>query len=78
MDKEQAAADFLEMIRGSWTYERLTEDEASQLERFLEELASPDGERAVRGSYKDRWRELNNVYHAFLLGCGMRGGKFRD
>lgn len=77
MDKEQAAADFLDMIRTAWTYEKLTAEEAAKFEDLVRALNSDRYDGHIRGSYKDRFRELHNVYRAFLLGCGYNGTDFR-
>lgn len=60
--KESALSDWMEMIRHSWTWERLTEEERK---RFCSLLSHP-GCFHLRGSYMQRWDYLQDVYFAFL------------
>ena len=77
-DKEQAFPDFLQMIRASWTYEKMTEDEQRRIEHELKETAYPFFDGRIRGSYENRFRELNNIYSAFLAGLGYSGPHWRE
>lgn len=76
-DKEQAFPDFLAMIRQSWTWAKMTEQEQSWIEEELEQVSDPRFDGHIRGTYRDRWRELQNIYSAFLAGLGYRGPHWR-
>lgn len=65
MKKENAVADFVKMIRQSWTYERLTPEEISVLNDLFE-----NAENVVAGGYKTRWEQMHLIYYAFLRGAG--------
>lgn len=61
-NKENALNDFMEMIRKSWTYNRLTPEEIKRLESdVLRDMP-------LFGNYKQRFEQLNNVYYAFIVG----------
>lgn len=70
--KEQAQADYITMIRNSWTFQRMTQKEQ---EKAIKELHCPD---MLQGSYKQRWYTLEAVYRAFLLGIGYDGAYWRE
>lgn len=63
--------DFCEMIRKSWTFERLTEDEKS---RCWDALHFPVQQNLLKGCYSIRFGFLQSVYTAFLYGIGYDGG----
>lgn len=64
-DKENALKDYLEMIKKSWTWARLTEKERKTFEEWLHKARYE-----LKGSYKQRWEILGNYYTMFLLGTG--------
>ena len=70
LNKETAIKDYLAMIKQSWTWSKLTEEEKEYFETFL--ASHPNVESGVRGNYSQRWTILDAIYHAFLLGCGYR------
>ena len=70
VNKETAIKDYLAMIKQSWTWSKLTEEEKECFENFL--ASHPMVESGVRGNYSQRWTVLDAIYHAFLLGCGYR------
>lgn len=74
-EKEQAYFDFVEMIKRSWTYARLTE---SEKEACVSALRFGVEQCLIIGKYEQRWGQLNVVYHAFLLALGYDHGKFRE
>lgn len=59
--------DFFEMIKQSWTYERMTKEEK---EKLTDLLNSNRIKEAVKGTYNRRWETLNAIYYAFLIGLG--------
>ncbi len=65
-EKENARRDFVEMIKESWTFARLTETEKTDCIRLLTE----ENGNAVKGSYLQRWEILNAVYYGFLAALG--------
>ena len=67
-NKESVIKEYLEMIKKSWTWAKLTDEEKDWLEKLLD--CHPIVEKAVKGSYKQRWNVLESIYYAFLLGCG--------
>ena len=66
--KENVIQDYLEMIKKSWTWAKLTDEEKECFEKFL--AYHPMVEEAVKGNYLQRWHSLEPIYHAFLMGCG--------
>ena len=72
-DKENALKDYLEMIKKSWTWARLTEKETKK----FEELLSLERFK-LSGSYKQRWSILQNYYAMFLEGCGYKPTGWRE
>lgn len=70
--KEQAQADFINMIRNSWTFQRMTQREQ---EKAVEALHCPEG---LQGSYRQRWIAYQSIYNAFLLGIGYNGTLWRE
>lgn len=70
--KEQAQADYIAMIRNSWTFQRMTQEEQ---ETAIQALLCSE---MLKGSYKQRYSALNAVYRAFLLGIGYDGPQRRE
>lgn len=71
--KENAAKDFFEMIKKSWTWDRLTQKEKNQFIEGFETVTvswANSGDNVVKGTYKDRWKACNAMYHMFLAGVG--------
>ena len=73
--KENAFSDFMEMIRNSWTYDRMTEKERRNLDMAVEWAVDRN---AIKGSYKQQWMILHAIYEAFLAGLGYTGGAWRE
>lgn len=65
-NKENAQRDFIEMIKKSWTFERMTETEKADCMRVLTAYNS----NAIKGTHKQRFEILNAVYLGFLAGLG--------
>ena len=77
-EKEQALPEFLDMIRRSWTWQRLTEEEKA---RFLDELdAGPSSAagKSLGGTFEKRWYTLQAFYQFFLAGTGYRPDGWRE
>lgn len=67
MNKEQALTDWLTMIRKSWTYGVMTENERERVEEAIDWFKR---QGMLKGTYKERWQLLNGVYHVFIEGIG--------
>ena len=74
-NKENAQADWTDMIVKSWTWAKLTNDERN---KFGDELNKETTKRIISGTYKQRWEILNALYSMFLEGCGYNGGTWRE
>ena len=74
-NKENAQADWTDMIVKSWTWAKLTNDERN---KFGDELNKEATKRIISGTYKQRWEILNALYSMFLKGCGYNGGNWRE
>lgn len=62
----KAVEDYFEnVIKKSWTWERLTEEEKR---RFVNMPVFDE----IRGADKQRVEWLNTIYHAFLVGLGYK------
>lgn len=68
MEKEDALKDYLEKIKQSWTWARLSEEEKKVFEKRI------NSERfisSIKGNYNARWNIISNYYFMFLLGLGF-------
>lgn len=75
MDKENAIDNFCEMIKLSWTYDKLTPKERTQLDKTFEDVRTIE---ALKGNYNQRWQILQAIYNAFLKGCGYNNFQWRE
>lgn len=64
---ERALEDFKDMIRQSWTYERLTEEERADVEWIFHII---DVGKILAGDYKHCYVQLHISYLAYLYGIG--------
>jgi hypothetical protein len=62
-DKESAMEKYMEIMKKSWTYSRLTEEER---ERLCEAIR----ETKASGTFEKRFEMFHAVNYAFLLGVG--------
>lgn len=74
-NKEDAVLDFIEMVKSSWTWQRLTEQEKK---RFEKSVIWSLNQNIIVGTHKQRYRTLNALYHTFLEGVGYTGWDWRD
>lgn len=74
-NKENAQADWTNMIIKSWTRAKLTNEEKN---KFGDELNKEVTQKIISGTYKQRVAILNALYSMFLEGCGYNGGNWRD
>ena len=73
--KENAVRDFIDMIKKSWTYDKMTKKERYD---FLELFGREPYTVAIIGSYRQRWAICNAIYDAYLTGIGYDGPNWRD
>lgn len=73
-NKNFVFTDFLEMIRNSWTYDRMTEEEKNKIHCILLDYRTTDN---IKGTYRQRWDALNALYHAFLIAIDYNGPEWR-
>ena len=74
-NKENAQADWTDMIVKSWTWEKLTREERN---KFGDELSKETTKKIISGTYRQRCEILNALYSMFLEGCSYNGGTWRD
>ena len=74
-NKENAQADWTDMIVKSWTWAKLTNDEKN---KFGDELNKETTKKIISGTYRQRCEILNVLYSMFLEGCGYNGVNWRD
>lgn len=74
-NKENAQADWTNMIIKSWTWAKLTNDEKN---KFGDELNKEITQKIISGTYRQRWEILNALYSMFLEGCGYNGCTWRE
>lgn len=72
---ENAVNDFLGMIRKSWSYGRMTDKERESIE---EVFTNSIFEKAIAGTYKQRFSICHAVYYSYLEGIGYTGAGWRD
>lgn len=63
MNKEETIKEFIEIVKESWTYSRLTEKEK---ENLIETFYSVETENCLRGTFTQRWEILQAIYNSFL------------
>lgn len=73
--KENALHDYYNMIRKSWTYNRMIKKEKETLEHWIYDEQT---KKIVKGSYKQRIEKLNLLYSVFLAGLGYNGFNWRE
>ena len=74
-DKNLAKQEYLEMIKKSWTWAKLTEKER---EKFSELLEHPCSAIVIRGNYDQRWEACEALYHTYLEGLGYTPLEWRE
>lgn len=73
--KDFVFTDFLEMIKKSWTYDRMTREEKEKIHVILLDCRTTDN---IKGTYRQRWEALNAVYFAFLIAIDYNGPDWRE
>lgn len=75
LKKEDALGHYINIVKESWTYEKLTDAEK---EKIMEILTSIRTQNALKGDYKQRINVLNAIYGAFLAGLNYRAIGWRE
>lgn len=73
-NKENAVNDYIEMVRRSWTFGKMTDDEKSRCIDVLTDVTVFN----IQGTYIQRWNALHAVYNAFLVGIGYNSFNWRE
>lgn len=74
-EKEKVLHDFIMLISNAWTVDRMTEKEKDRLFKILHDVRT---EKALKGSYKQRWDILQAIFNAYLQGIGYTDFKWRE
>lgn len=75
LGKQELFNHFMDMIKNSWTYDRLTEAEKRTINRHLIDKYSLG---CIKGTNKARWDILNLIYFTYLLGLGYTPVGWRE
>lgn len=75
MDKGIAINNFIDMIRQSWTYAKMTIEEQK---RCLDLFYDIRTQKALKGNYNQRWDTLQALYGAYLKGLGYSDFNWRE
>lgn len=73
--KEEAKTKFIEMVKTSWSYDKLTEEEKN---RLLDLLNSKRTEYCLKGTYLQRWQILQSIYYSFLIALDYKPINWRE
>lgn len=63
MEKEKANNNYIELIKNSWTFKKLTEKEK---QNFFDVLFDNRIKNIIKGNYSQRCAILNAIYFSFL------------
>ena len=74
-NKNDVLDDFIEMMKSSWTYEKMTNNEKIKLIDVLNDVRTQE---ALKGTYYNRWHILQAIYHSYLIGIGYTDFNWRD
>ncbi len=76
-NKDNAVHGFMEMIRKSWTWARLTDDERK---RFEDMMIGNTGmaHTCIKGGLRCRWEICNGLYEAFLAALDYKPFGWRE
>lgn len=74
-NKELVLSDFINMIKNSWTYAKMTYEERIKLLDMLDSNRTKD---ALKGTYNNRWSVLQAIYGAYLIGIGYDNFNWRE
>lgn len=74
LNKTEAAKDYIEAIKRSWTYARLTDEERARLFKAIQNCC----DTCLKGSYQQRREQLQSIYYAFLLALDYKPIGWRE
>lgn len=74
-NKENAVIDFMQMIRKSWTWARLTHQERID---FANSVDWAIQQNVIIGTYKQRYQTVYALYYTFLIALGYGESDWRD
>lgn len=73
--KENAVADFIEVIVNSWTYDRMT---GAEREKVINAIREAGSNGMLRGDYITRYNACHAMYSAFLAALDYRPINWRE
>ena len=74
-NKENAIDNYIDIIRKSWTWAKLTEQEQNS---FIDTVRSIIVRGDIKGTYKQRSLYMSNLYTMFLMGVGYDSPNWRN
>lgn len=74
-DKENAVSEYLEMIKKSWTWGRLTESERTA---FLDSVEWSIDQNVIVGTWKQRWMICQALYTTLLYALDYKPFGWRE
>lgn len=74
-NKENATRDWLENIKKTWTWNKLTKEEQV---KFLKTINTYGVKQVIKGSYNDRYLILQALYHSFLTALDYNPTNWRE
>lgn len=75
MEKEEVLENWYNMIKKSWTYDRLTSKERQRLDDVI---TSCQLNNCLSGTARHRWNILQAIYYSYLLGVGYDSPNWRQ
>ena len=75
MDKEKVFENFENMVKNSWTYDRLTLQEKGRLQEIINSMYT---KKCIKGTYRQRWDTLQAIYHSFLVALDYKAVGWRE
>lgn len=76
MNNRDVITEFMNMIKCSWTWERMTKEEKQKF--FDDVILHKPTMNVIKGTFKQRWELLNQLYHTYLIGIGYNGFEWRE
>lgn len=67
-DKNLAVSEWIDFIKKSWSWDRLTETERRRVESELRQMEYAG---VIKGSFTDRYAMCRSLYGMFLAGTGF-------
>ena len=77
-NKNNVVCDFLSFVGHSWTWEKLTPKEKEIFKNSIVSINSRnEKDNSIKGTYKQRWKILNDFYYMFLNALNYNGFQWR-